>query len=203
MQNLSLFFVLTFLVILSSCKEGNKTTTPEKAESADALIGTNLLNYPGIWEAATDEFGSSFKVTDPIVNNEMIDVEFTIARKIDERWPFVELKCLPNIDYTTISALNITYECKKGVTVKLNQKDFSDGGDKSYAHYQFELEPTSDKPITRTILFKDFTQPSWASDESKEIALDLNNVTAIYLVPNIDYEIGETERLIIHFAELK
>lgn len=166
------------------------------------LVGKNLVEVSGIWEPATDSVGSSFKATDPLVKDGKIDITFTIAKKNGDEWPYVELKCLPVMDFAKVNALRITYECDVELTAKLSQKDFGEQGDNTFAHYQYTMYPSEGEVLTEEIAFADFEQPSWASEVSREIPLKLENVSAVYLVPKLSYSEGETGRLVIHSLEL-
>ncbi|KXF82114.1 hypothetical protein ATN88_20105 [Enterovibrio coralii] len=164
------------------------------AQAADDIKGVNLLHTAN-WRAATDDFGSSFKASNPLVQNEEIAVEFTMSAKQEgKRWPFVELVCATETALTGVSNLEITYRSESDVSVKFSQSDFGSKGDGSYAHYQTVI-PASDEWVTIKLQASEFKQPSWAPESTKKIALNLSNVEDIYLSPKLNFETGETSTL--------
>ncbi|WP_407333937.1 hypothetical protein [Enterovibrio sp. 27052020O] len=164
------------------------------AQAADDIKGVNLLHTAN-WKAATDNFGSSFKANSPLVQNDEINVEFTLYKKQEgKNWPFVELICATDTALTGVSFVEITYRSGADVSVKFNQSDFGSSGDGSYAHYQTVI-PASDEWTTVTLNANDFAQPSWAPESTKKIALNLSNVKDIYLSPKLNFKTGETSTL--------
>ncbi|MDD1779755.1 hypothetical protein LRP49_00980 [Enterovibrio sp. ZSDZ35] len=161
------------------------------AQAAEDIKGINLLHTAN-WKAATDDFGSSFVASNPLVQNDEIAVEFTLYKKQEgKRWPFVELVCATDTALTGVSTLEITYRSESDVSVKFNQSDFGSSGDGSYAHYQTVI-PASDQWVTVKLDTSDFKQPSWAPESTQKIALNLGNVKDIYLSPKLNFETGET-----------
>lgn len=182
------------LASLFACK-GNETKESETAPPQEATLGLNLLES-GLWRAACDNFGSSFKAAEELIVNGEITVEFTMAKKDEEsnNWPYVELICETGATLTGAEAVEITYWSEKELTIKLSQSDFGSDGDSSYAHYQLKV-PASEEWTTTTVYFKDFQQPGWAPEASKAVSLKLENTENIYLVPVLDYKTGETGKI--------
>lgn len=185
MQNKTISIVVLLALLMSSCSSSKRDETTE-------ITVNNLIHQHHIWEVAVDTFGSTFTTADPFINDERLKVDFTIATKEGDYFPYVEVKCFPDIDYQTLDKINISYICEHDVIIKLNQSDFSAGGDNSYAHYQFVLPKTDNQPNIATIYIDEFTQPQWAEESSRKIALNKENIEAIYLVPAIDYNKGES-----------
>jgi hypothetical protein len=157
-----------------------------------AALTEDMLAYPDIWYASVDEFGSSVKASMPVVSNGKIDIEFTIAKmaKPDE-WPYAELICEPGIAMNALEGIAIRYKSSVDLALKLSQKDFGPEGNESYAHYQHVL-PKSAAFVDAVVMVDDFAQPEWADEAARKIKLNLANVSAVYLVPALDYAKGET-----------
>lgn len=68
--------------------------------------------------------------------------------------------------------------------------------------YQYRLLATEEWEMM-SVSFSSFTQPEWTPEISSEIPLILENVDAVYLVPDLDYNIGESTNLKINSLELK
>lgn len=199
--------MLTLLILSAVACQSKKSETDKSPETVsevkqEGMMGRNLLEFPQIWEAAADEYGSTFTEGEPFINDERLEVSFTIAKKEGDYYPYVELKSFPEVNYSEVNHISISYACAHGLTIKLNQSDFSAGGDESYAHYQYTLPATDGEPHTAVIALSDFTQPDWAPEASRAIALNLENILAIYFVPNIDYDKGESTTLTLYSVEL-
>ncbi len=175
-----------------SCCNSGKTAS---------MLDSNLLDHPQIWEAGVDDIGSSFVATNPLVDNSLIDIEFTIAKIGDDGYPYVELKCFPEVEFDDTKGIDIEYECDKELVVKLSQKDFSGDGNGTYSHCQYVLPATNGAKAGKTLLFSDFKQPGWTPAESRAICLNLKNISALYFVPNVDYDLGELSKLKIYLVK--
>lgn len=156
------------------------------------LMGSNLIETAAAWRPEADSYGSSFVVDPAIVVDGEINVDFTIAQKVGEEWPYIELICETGAENLGgVETITITYKCGKYLKVKLSQSDFGSEGDNSYAHYYFEL-PASSEWTTETMRIEEFYQPGWAPASSTEIPLILENIQNIYLVPDLNYNIGDS-----------
>ncbi|MCE0557279.1 carbohydrate binding domain-containing protein [Motilimonas sp. E26] len=168
--------------------------TAPSVQAANDIKGVNLL-HTAKWNAATDSFGSSFNASEPLVQNEQIQVQFTLAKKQEGKgWPFVELVCATATPLTGVDRVEITYRAESDVAVKFSQSDFGAKGDGSYAHYQTVI-PASTDWVTTQLHASDFKQPSWAPESAKDIPLNLSNVQDIYLSPKLNFTTGETKTL--------
>ncbi len=201
-QKSSLFLLTALFLLLVSCGQKSKNGEAVTETQAENMMTKNLLQYPQIWEAVADEFGSSFAEGDPFINDERLEVDFTITKKEGDYYPYVELKCFPEVNYSAVNRITIRYECAHELVVKLNQSDFSAGGDESYAHYQFTLPAAAGEANSATIELNDFVQPDWATEASRAVALNKENVEAIYFVPALDYDLGESTKLKIYSVTL-
>ena len=207
MRNTTSTLTLLFTILFwgNACTGTQRKTTDDETTAETQqheMMDTNLLQFHQIWEAAADTYGSTFSEGDPFINDERLKVDFTIVKKEGEYYPFVELKCFPEIDYSELNKISISYECDHGLIIKLNQSDFSADGDQTYAHYQHAIPATDGEPHTITISVDDFVQPDWAPESSRTIALKREHVQAIYLVPAVDYEKGESTTLEIYSLSL-
>lgn len=147
------------------------------------------------WTANTDTIGSSFKSTDPLIKNNQIEVEFTLAKKEEDKgWPYAELICATGAPLTSVKIVEITYQSESDVSVKFSQSDFGGKGDNSYAHYQHVI-PATEKWSVMQLKVTDFKQPSWAPEASQAVKLNLDNVENVYLAPNLNFQTGETKTL--------
>lgn len=162
----------------------------------------NLVNSAN-WYPAVDPFGSKYSIDGDLITDGVVSVGFTIAQRPDpESWiPWVELVCDPGFTLEDYSGLTITYRNNTDLLVKLSQSDFGPDGNATYAHYQYSL-PASKDWNTQTIEFNAFQQPAWTPDHSSDIPLTLLHVDAIYLVPDLDYNTGESTVLHIKYLEL-
>lgn len=208
MKRITALIVTICLLVfcLTSCKSKNdetETKTESKTESKkEAQLGVNLIET-GAWRPAADSYGSSYEVDENIVVNDEIEIRFTIAKKTEpDMWPYVELICETGAPLTGAQGLEITYWSEKELKIKLSQSDFGPNGDNTYAHYQIKVESAAEW-TTATVYFNDFKQPDWAPEESTKIALNLDNVNDIYLVPGLDYEIGDSSTFGIKSLVLK
>jgi hypothetical protein len=182
-----------FALVLCACGDdagGKDTEIMRPAELSEDMLG-----YPDIWYASVDEYGSSVKASMPVVQDGKVDIEFTIAKmaKPDE-WPYAELICEPGIAMNALQGISIRYKSSVDLALKLSQKDFGEEGNGSFAHYQHVL-PKSAAYVDEVVMVKDFAQPEWADEASRKIKLDLANVSAVYVVPALDYTKGETGSL--------
>lgn len=184
-------------------------TTTEEAVSSDAdtveseavavpvsqLMDTNLIETAAVWRPAVDSYGSSFVVDPAIIVDGEINVEFTIAQKLGDEWPYVELICETGAENLAgVQTITLTYKCEKYLKVKLSQSDFGAEGDSSYAHYYFELDAAEDW-TTVTMVIDEFYQPGWAPASAMEVPLTRENIQNIYLVPDVNYNIGDSAML--------
>jgi hypothetical protein len=157
-----------------------------------AELSDDMLAYPDIWYASVDAFGSSVKADMPVVQDGKIDIEFTIAKMAEpDEWPYAELICEPGIGMSALRGISLRYKSSVDLTLKLSQKDFAEEGNASYAHYQYVL-PKSASFVDEVVMVDEFAQPAWADEASRKIELDLANVSAVYLVPALDYTRGQT-----------
>lgn len=163
----------------------------------------NLVNTANNWYPAVDPFGSEYSLDGDLITDGVVSVGFTIAQRPEtETWtPWVELVCDPGFTLEDYSGLTITYRNDTDLLVKLSQSDFGPDGNETYAHYQYRL-PASTDWNTQTIEFNAFQQPAWTPDQSTDIPLTLLHVDAIYLVPDLDYNTGESTVLHIKYLEL-
>ncbi len=182
--------ILSTLAFLTSC-----LTTSKDISVAPAPVEMEELFETGNWFATADEFGSTFTTSDPIISNDEINVDFDLIQKsAPEEWPYIELICESGKQLTGVEAITIEYRCDKDLKIKLSQSDFGSEGDSSYAHY-FTTVPASSEWSTATVNIADFAQPGWAPSSATEVALNLNKIQDIYLVPNASYEVGESASL--------
>lgn len=193
-----ILIVSLFLVLFGSCQSKNNETESKK----EAKLGENLVET-GAWRPAADSFGSIFEVAEEVVVDGEIHIGFTIAKKTEpDMWPYVELICETGAPLTGAQGLEITYKTDKELKIKLSQSDFGPDGNSTYAHYQIKVDPAGEW-TTVTVNFEDFQQPSWAPEEATKIALNLDNVNDIYLVPGVDYDLGDSAVLGVKSLVLK
>jgi len=181
------------LFTLLGCKQPSNNNTYQNDAAQK-----NLTSFPQLWSASTDTFGSRFLIQDNLVSDEIVSVEFSIVQKLHSHswYPYVELICKLPYVLSDSNTITISYKCSRGLIVKLSQSDFGENGIASYAHYQFSLPPSIE--FTQASLYpQQFQQPVWADSISKKIALNLSNVDAIYLVPDLNYETGDHATLIV------
>lgn len=189
---ISLFVLVSMLFLFNACKKHSVTTIE------------NLAKQPTYWKASTDSFGSlvSYFNLPQNSSDSVIDVGFVMTSKNSpDEFPYVELICSPKNDFTDIFFVEIEYKCSHELLVKLSQSDFGENGLATYAHYQSVL-PVSDKLNKVKIALTDFTQPQWADSVSLSVQLDMKNVNAIYLAPNMNYEKGDTANLSIYSLKM-
>ena len=154
----------------------------------------NLLAHASEWSASTDRLGSSVKIGDKLIRNGVAEAHFDLTKRTGDGYPFVEMICKLEQNIAPYSGGSITYRCDSDLLIKLSQADFGAGGNDTYAHYQLLL-PKSSEWNTVHFTFDSFVQPAWTPEQSAQIGLVKKNVDAIYLVPNLDYDIGESATL--------
>ena len=183
-----LALIMAFSVI--SCNVGNTNKTKRK----EIGLSDNLLYAAHNWKAVTDELGSFYSPKNiGIVDGEM-EVDFTLKKKEEGEIVFIELVCELGHNLSDQSGLSIDYKCETPLVIKLSQSDFAKHGNESYAHYQYVV-PASDTITTAHLKFSEFTQPGWTPDYAKDIPMNLENVDAIYLTPQVDDATGGSSRL--------
>lgn len=173
------FINVLIVFLLSAC-------AVKKSNNSDE---SNLLYSANKWKAVTDNLGSYYSPNTIALKDSAYEVAFFLKQKTEDEIVFIELVCDLGFDLSEQTGLSLTYKCDSDLLIKLSQSDFGGDGDKSYAHYQF-LVPASDTYVTRKLRFSDFTRPNWTPEYSKGKGLNLNNVNAIYLTPNIADSIG-------------
>ena len=76
---------------------------------AKVVKDTNLIDV-AYWMAMTDSLGSSFKANDPLLRDGQIEVEFTLAKKQENKgWPYAELICATGAPLTSVNIIEVTY----------------------------------------------------------------------------------------------
>jgi hypothetical protein len=180
------------MLALALCACGDDEGGGDAEGMKPAALSEDMLDYPDLWYASVDEYGSSVKASAPVVKDGKVAIEFTIAKMAKpDQWPYAELICEPGIAMNALEGLSVRYKSSVDLVLKLSQKDFGEEGNASYAHYQHVL-PRSATFVDAVIKVEDFAQPEWADEASRKIALDLANVSAVYVVPVLDYTMGET-----------
>ena len=210
-----LIVLMSLLLVMIACgkKEPVKEVVKEEVPVVEIVqenlpewaVGAkrtgNLLEKltPEKWAAMTDEYGSTHTFTEPYVKEGKVEGSFTIAKKTaEDMWPYVEFVANINNKLTGAKGVKITYKCDKALTVKYPQSDFVE--DESYAMYQFTL-PVATELTTVFIKTEEFTQPDWTEEANKK-PLNLDNVEALYLVPEISYDLGETSNMSVTELEI-
>ncbi len=197
MRLTSLLMVLFMASFSIACKNSKSKSTAQ-----NTVQKTENLLYTASWKAVTDKLGSAFKPEKIAVVDSLMEVNFTLKQQKETEIVFIELVCGLGHNLSKHSGLKINYKCETPLVVKLSQSDFGKDGDKSYAHYQF-IVPASEKITTTELSFADFTQPIWTPEASKGKAMKLENIDAIYLVPNIDAATGGKSLLGVKALYLK
>lgn len=153
------------------------------------------------WSYATDPHGSTAHFHG--LKNNAIAVEFTRVPRVDKQnnsW--VELiYTLPNGNLSATKVIKIQYQSDQPLVVKLSQSDYGKEGDKSYAHYQAVL-PKAQQWHTHTITLDQFERPLWTPSSSLDKGLKLENISAIYLVPDLTDEQGGKASLAVKSIKL-
>ena len=184
-----------FLSILNNCNQKG---------ISDNHFNVNFTGQARLWRTGVDSYGSKAVYDGELVKNNISAVEFTICRRSDEAptTPWVELICDIKNTLQGASAIVLEYKCESDLLIKLSQKDFGAEGNATYAHYQFRL-PSTDKWLRKEFDFSGFKQPEWAPEHALGIPMKIENVDAIYLVPDLDYNVGETAELKVRKLLLK
>ncbi len=184
---ISIIFVITGIIACGNHDEQNR----------------NLIFTASDWYPAVDSFGSEYRIDGELITDGIATVSFTIAQRSEsDDWiPWVELICDLGYTLENYSELEIAYKNDTDLLIKLSQSDFGEDGNQTYSHYEFLLPPAGDWN-THRVKFETFTQPDWTPGISKEIPLKLENVDAIYLVPDLDPAIGESSELSVRHLEL-
>lgn len=154
----------------------------------------NLLHTAQSWKAVTDKLGSSFSPSEMKIKDDAITVDFTLKKKEGNEIVFIELVCALDYNLKEYSSMKIAYKCETPLLIKLSQKDFGKDGNESYSHYQYKV-PAAENYSELTLNFKDFVQPSWTPEYSKDIPLKLENVYDIYLTPDVSSDVGGSAEL--------
>lgn len=202
MHNKILLTTITALLAISiiNCDKNDKknsktlnldTTSKASIQTSEEGGATgNLVKNAQSWIPAHDEFGSSYDTINAILSDTLKQVHFKLNKKTDkDKWPYIELisKIGNNLEGKKI--IKLKYTCSKPLILKLSQSDFNDKGNKTYSHYQYTVDKTSEfKEVTLNL--SDFKQPDWTPDISKSIPLKLENVDAVYFTPDVDAEVG-------------
>ncbi|WP_152996217.1 carbohydrate binding domain-containing protein [Pseudoalteromonas sp. H105] len=181
-----MFIPAISLLVFSSVLSVSSTSEQhcQQALSSDPLNEKN-------WRYATDPHGSEVKTKQTLIKDERVWISFKRVPRVDAKnnsW--VELIYdLPNQTLEENSTILLEYKSRKNLVVKLSQKDYGGQGDKSYAHYQYIL-PAQTKWGTHCIDLADFARPSWTPENSVDKGIIKENVSAIYLVPDLKDELG-------------
>jgi hypothetical protein len=154
----------------------------------------NLLAMARGWSASTDRFGSSYTTGESLIENGIASATFNQTSISDRGTPWVEMICRLNGNIGNYSRGSITYKCGTDLLIKLSQSDFGPDGNKTYSHYQLRVPASSDW-TTIDFDLNDFAQPEWAPEISRTIPLKKENIDAIYLVPDLDYQKEESTTL--------
>ncbi len=170
--------------------------------AADVDNNYNLLYDAPAWYPAADHYGSAIDTGDAFFSQGIVAVDFTLAsKKVDDAWPYIELVCETGQPLTGTDSIIVSYKCDTTMSLKLYQTDLGSEGNESYALYHTSL-PSSKEWTTQTVAVADFVQPSWADEESRAIELNLDNVERIYLVPNLNAEVGGESRIEVKYLSL-
>lgn len=191
-NTITIFCFLTIMIVMSCTRSDSELPDRE-----------NLVNHGDKWFTAVDPFGSSSEIDGSLIKSGVASVRFTIAHRTEsETWsPWVELVCDPGHTFENYTGLTITYRNETPLLVKLSQSDFGSNGNETYSHYQYALPP-SEVWNEATIYFTDFTQPDWTPENSKSIPMILENINAVYLVPDLDPSKGESSLLEVRYLKL-
>lgn len=163
----------------------------------------NLVENVSSWYPTCDNFGSVVDTSTGFFDKSgNVQTTFTVAKmKTENEWPYIELICNTPTALTGTDSIYVKYTCDAPLTIKLYQTDLGTEGNQSYALYEVTL-PKSLKFVERTIAIKSFAQPYWADAESKAIALNLDNSSAVYFVPDLSVETGGTATVTINSLKL-
>lgn len=175
------------VVLLTACQSSPSTVQTDK-NLAQNLTG-DLLTIAQ-WETNIDPFGSSYYADNGFLNNNHLKITLNQAGRTSyDNWPYAELVCsLPSAP-EGLKSMTLTYRSTQPLDIKLMQEDFGFEGNKTYTFYTAKLM-ASPSFRTTTIDINQFTLPSWAPRKSKKIALNLQNVSAINIEPNIQNDRG-------------
>jgi hypothetical protein len=184
-----LVFIISISEVLSCSNRGD--------------LERNLIFTAQAWYPAVDSYGSTYRTDGELVSDGVATVSFTIAQMDGtEEWtPWVELVCELGYTLEDYSGLEITYKNDTDLLVKLSQSDFGADGNETYSHYEYRL-PSANEWQTHRIQFSTFLQPDWTPEISRIIPLYLENVNAVYLVPDLDPIAGESSTLQVRHLEL-
>ena len=143
------------------------------------------------WRYATDPHGSSAKTKGNLFDGENIWISFSRLPRVDvQNNTWVELIYdLPNKHLKDETKIALTYQSTTDLLIKLSQKDYGGEGDNSYAHYQYSL-PATTQWTSICVNIADFQRPNWTPESSKDVGIINKNVKALYLVPDLEDELG-------------
>ncbi len=198
-STLALMAALAFLSL--SCMQISRNDSGKEKRSH---FNANLLQYPELWRTATDTFGSKKDEGPGLITNGIAAVKFTIATQNSNQAfnPWVELICEIAGTLHGAKEIVISYKCDTDLLLKLSQKDFGEQGNQTWAHFQYRFKP-SEVWKYETIDFSGFRQPDWTPEKAKKIPMKLENVDAIYLVPNLNPAIGQSATLQVKLLTIR
>jgi hypothetical protein len=169
---------------------------------------TNTALHPSVrnaelWGYGIDPHGSTVTIGKSIIENGAARIAFNrVAQPAPGINTWIELTYqAPKGNLAGIRGVSITYESTAPLVIKFSQRDFGEEGDNTYAHYQ-TLLPAAKTASTATVILADFARPVWTPATSKDVGLLLENVTAIYLTPDVDSKAGGYAELTVSAIEL-
>ncbi len=185
--------LLAATALLTSCS-GKKENTSSKSSAskkteAPVQAMENLLLENCTWYPTSDTIGSVIDTGAAMKKGDELKASFTLTPKTGDEWPYVELIATPDAGFVGKKQIRLTYKCDRKLLLKLAQKDFGPKGDNSYAYYQSSV-PASKEWKDTTVIIETFAQPTWAPEAAKAIAYTPENITSLYLIPEISTEKG-------------
>ena len=165
---------LLFVALLSGCTAIDDSLHPS-------------LRDASLWGYGIDPHGTTATMGKSLIENGAARIAFTrVAQPAPGVNTWIELTYqVPKGNLVGVQGLSIRYQSSKPLIVKLSQRDFGEKGDNTYAHYQ-TLLPAAQTWTTATVTWKDFSRPAWTPAYSPNVGLLLENVSAIYLAPDVD-----------------
>lgn len=138
------------------------------------------------WRFATDPYGSQAILKESLIVEQGAWIHFKRIPRVDaKRNSWVELIYdLPSKSLGDNTMIRLHYKSDQPLLLKLSQKDYGGAGDKSYAHYQITL-PAGIDWNSQTVSLADFKRPDWTPEQSIDVGIIHDNISAIYIVPNL------------------
>ncbi|PKF54158.1 hypothetical protein CW748_17020 [Alteromonadales bacterium alter-6D02] len=143
------------------------------------------------WRYDVDPHGSVATLDEKLVKEDGIWIKFNRVPRVDKfNNSWIELIYdLPSKTLGNSQQVTIEYKSSQPLIVKLSQKDYGKDGDNSFAHYQTKV-PAATTWSKQTVSFDSFQRPSWTPNNSPDVGIVPENVSAIYFVPDLTDKLG-------------